>query len=124
MPMQRNLYPKNWDEIAKSVKDKANWTCQECGKPCQMPGQSLRDFIERIRTGRMSECPVVADFFEAPTRYVLTVSHGNHEPSDCRAENLRALCSPCHLRYDNQPEQRAIKQRLKKEREGQLTLGV
>ncbi len=30
----------------------------------------------------------------------LTVAHLNHNPSDCRDENLAALCNQCHNEYD------------------------
>lgn len=31
---------------------------------------------------------------------MLTVAHLNHQPADCRDENLKAMCQRCHLRYD------------------------
>lgn len=31
---------------------------------------------------------------------MLTVAHLNHDPQDCRPENLKAMCQRCHLRYD------------------------
>lgn len=31
---------------------------------------------------------------------ILTVAHLNHTPTDCRPENLRAMCQRCHLSYD------------------------
>ena len=31
---------------------------------------------------------------------VLTVAHLNHEPEDCRPENLAAMCQRHHLAYD------------------------
>jgi hypothetical protein len=31
MPMQRELYPDNWEEIAFAVKEEAGWTCEEYG---------------------------------------------------------------------------------------------
>lgn len=77
MPMDRSLYPDDWDEIALAVKDGADWKCEECGKQCRRPGEP---FDTHRRT--------------------LTVSHQNHDPADCRRENLKALCAPCHLRYD------------------------
>lgn len=77
MPMQRELYPDNWDEIAHSVKAEADWKCEECGMQCRRSGEP---FDTHRRT--------------------LTVSHQNHDPSDNRRENLKALCSACHLRYD------------------------
>lgn len=91
MPMQRELYPYDWDEIAFAVKEEAGWKCEECGLQCRRPGEP---FDTRRRT--------------------LTVSHQNHDPSDCRRENLKALCAPCHLRYDakHHQETRAAKRVL------------
>ena len=77
MPMEKHRYPQNWKEIAKDIKDKAGWKCERCGKQCRLPGEP---FDTHKRT--------------------LTVAHLNHMPEDCRPENLRALCAPCHLRYD------------------------
>lgn len=36
----------------------------------------------------------------ATHRETLTVAHINHTPMDCHSENLVAVCSACHLRYD------------------------
>lgn len=77
MPMRKELYPKNWKEIAFQIKEKANWKCNQCGKQCRKPGEP---FDTHKRT--------------------LTVSHLNHIPQDIREENLKAMCAPCHLRYD------------------------
>jgi hypothetical protein len=52
----------------------------------------------------------------------LTVAHLDHNPANCDRANLRALCAPCHCRYDLQPSSMAVKKRLKAERQGQLTL--
>lgn len=124
MPMDRALYPSAWDQIATFIKTLNNWQCAECGKQCKRPDQSRLEFLEQIRTRRISECPVILEYLEHPTRWVLTVAHLNHRPEDCRIENLLPLCAPCHCRYDTTPEARAIKRRLKREREGQLSLGV
>ena len=77
MPMRRELYPDDWEEIARGVQDEADWRCEECGAQCRRPGEP---FDTHRRT--------------------LPVSHQNHDPADCRRENLKALCAPCHLRYD------------------------
>ena len=77
MPMQRELYPADWDKIAFAVKEDAGWKCQKCGKQCRKPGEPL-DTHKRT----------------------LTVAHLNHIPQDVSPENLMALCAPCHLRYD------------------------
>lgn len=33
-------------------------------------------------------------------KVVLTVAHLNHQPEDCRDDNLKAMCQRCHLRMD------------------------
>ena len=77
MPVNWKNYPPNWKEIAVSVKEGTDWTCQVCGKQCKRPG-------EPFKTHKMT----------------LTVAHLNHDPMDCRPENLKAMCAPCHLKYD------------------------
>lgn len=77
MPMQRSLYPKNWEQIASKKKDTVDWICEVCGKQCRKPGEP---FDTHRRT--------------------LTVAHLDHDPSNCVSGNLCAMCAPCHLRYD------------------------
>lgn len=77
MPMKRELYPDDWDAIAFRIKEAAGWRCAQCSKQCRRPG-------EPFKTHRLT----------------LTVAHLDHDPSNCRDENLSALCAPCHLRYD------------------------
>ena len=96
MPMNRNLYPKNWTAIAREVKEQAGWTCQGCGKPCRPPGVPLS------QTGDWLEANY-PDWYNAPIKphqYTLTVAHLDHTPANCHPDNLKALCAPCHLRYD------------------------
>jgi len=78
MPMDKSLYPADWDEIALAVKNEADWQCECCGKQCRKKGEK---FDTHKRTA--------------------TVMHLNHKPMDCRPENLICGCAPCHLRYDN-----------------------
>lgn len=77
MPMNRLLYPCEWDDISTELKARVGYKCESCGVQCRKPG-------EPHKTHRLT----------------LTVAHINHTPSDCRAENLVCLCAPCHLRYD------------------------
>jgi hypothetical protein len=114
MPMDRSLYPPDWDDIALQVKEAADWHCEECGQMCRRPKQRFLDFAnELINLGYRPD-------FDHPQKYTLTVAHLNHIPSDCRPENLRAMCSGCHLRYDG--KDMALKKRLKRERQGQLRI--
>jgi hypothetical protein len=112
MPMDRKLYPKDWNAIAYRIKDAANWCCEECGRQCKRPDEDWSYFLS---SGCMS-----GEIDLKLGQFILTVAHLNHIPSDCRDENLRALCSGCHLRYDRR--QMALKQRLKRERLGQLSI--
>ncbi len=135
MPWNRALYPKNWEQIALGIKEKANWTCQECGRPCRKPGQSWPVFVNWLLENHSDHesgwywesSEVVKDdgdleHREKPQRFCLTVAHLNHIPSDCRPENLKALCAPCHCRMDLKAM--ATKKRMKAERLGQLTLDL
>lgn len=87
MPMQRNLYPIDWDRLARVVKDAADWQCQGCGLQCRRPGEP---FDTHKRT--------------------LTVAHWDHNPSAAIAFVV-ALCAPCHLRHDapHKAQQRSCK---------------
>jgi len=61
-------YPENWEEIAKQVKDEANWRCIRCNHP------------HDIESG-----------------HVLTVHHLDMNPGNCAWWNVVALCQRCHL---------------------------
>ncbi|SRR5579883_888813 len=100
MPMDKTRYPANWTEIALEIKQAAQWRCKSCGKDCLRPDDNLGTFIERIRTQRVSECPVVAEFLEHPRRWLLTVAHLDQDPGNNDRRNLKALCSVCHLNHD------------------------
>lgn len=79
MPMERERYPNDWEAIAFRIKDTAGWKCEKCGKQCRKPGEP---FDTHKRT--------------------LTVAHLDHNPENCADDNLKAMCAPCHLRYDAQ----------------------
>lgn len=125
MPMDRSLYPDDWEEKALAIKERVNWHCEECGRPCRRPGESLWDLYKRIGN---SPWPWAGDLEGEdengePTlklgRFTLTVAHPNHDPENPDAD-LRAWCSVCHLRHDT--KQMSVKRRLKRERLGQLRL--
>lgn len=116
MPWTRSLYPPDWEAIALEVKERSDWKCEGCGKPCRRPGQTFFDFAyPYLESGEMGQ-----DDLDHPQRFTLTVAHLNHKPDDCRPENLRTLCAPCHCRMDLKA--RGTKQRLNRERQGQLSL--
>ena len=120
--MDRSLYPENWGEIALGIKQAANWRCEHCGRPCRMPGESIGDLYDRLAPDWELHWwkGVGLDRRAAPGRFVLTVAHLNHKPMDCSPDNLRALCTVCHGRYDL--AQMPLKLATKLERCGQLRL--
>lgn len=134
--MDRRRYPKNWDAIALQVKEQAGWICDHCGRPCLRPGQTIDDLTQELMDLDPHENGWIADLWEdvydhetgewgyvpRPQRFRLTVAHLNHRPEDCSPKNLRALCAPCHLRYDAPAV--LTKRRLKAEYQGQLTLDL
>jgi heterodisulfide reductase subunit B len=94
MPVDWKKYPENWKAIARKVKTDADWHCQGCRKPCRRgTSETWEQFRDRLPPGLIPE-------FEKRQRFTLTVAHLDHNPQNCEANNLRALCSVCHLRYD------------------------
>jgi len=93
MPIDLSKYPPNWKQIALEVKNKADWICQGCGKPCRKPGVSWEEFKMCLPIEWQHQ-------IDKPQRFTLTVAHLNHTPMDCSELNLKALCSVCHLKYD------------------------
>ena len=66
-----NIYPDNWKEIARRLKEKYNYTCQECHR-------------------NFSDC-----------KSQLHVHHKNGLKNDCRESNLEVLCYNCHQAKHN-----------------------
>jgi hypothetical protein len=96
MPMKIKLYPKNWNEISLQTRTAANWQCEFCGKDCRKKKESLQGFVQRIGADSDLEKEILAH----PQRFTLTTAHMIPDPSNCDPSNLKALCAPCHLRYD------------------------
>jgi len=134
MPMDRKRYPKNWDAIALTVKLAANWTCQECGRPCFKPGEGFVTFEERLLdcsdwevwhtqlSDEESDEEHGIVWVPKLGRFVLTVAHLDQNPGNNDPGNLKALCSVCHLRHD--APFRKANSLAKRERQGQLRLEV
>lgn len=124
MPMQRDWYPENWEEIAFAVKQEANWICEKCNRPCRKKFgnqmESAEAFCDRLRAEYGVGDGVLGDVKKAIGRYTLTVAHLNHRPEDCDRSNLRAWCSRCHVRHD--ARERWARIYVRREKLGQLTL--
>lgn len=118
-PEQRALYPKDWPAISLKARERAGWKCQHQG--C---GARQYSFGCWHKDGSRFVWGPVHDDADTPTTYsearqaaaeydgdeglgpkpiviVLTVAHLNHDPTDCRPENLAAMCQRHHLAYDH-----------------------
>ena len=65
-------YPDDWPQIAKAVKDEADWMCER------------------------EDCKA-----QHASGYVLTVHHLDGDSMNNARENLIALCQRCHLKEQN-----------------------
>lgn len=90
-PENKARYPKDWKIIVARIRERSGGRCEcegECGLHRTTPGP--RRCVER--NGQSARW--------AKGKVVLTVAHLNHQPEDCRPENLKDMCQRCHLRYD------------------------
>lgn len=83
-PENRARYPKEWKAIVAQVRERSGDKCE--GSPA----------FPDCRAPNGEPHPVTG------SRVVLTTGHMNHEPEDCRMENLRHWCQRCHLVYDRE----------------------
>lgn len=132
MPMNRSLYPANWNAIAMAIKREAQWRCQECDRPCRPPGTSWEEFAASLEEAWYQEAyeEVVDEetgesgIVEKRGRFTLTVAHLDQNPANNDPSNLQALCPKCHLRYDAiahwQTRRRRRRERM--EAAGQMTI--
>jgi hypothetical protein len=55
-------------------------------------------------------CPALLDSATAPlsaqTRIALAAAHLDHDPTNNRLRNLKALCQRCHMLHDREEHQR------------------
>lgn len=139
MPMQRDRYPENWDDISLSIRERDGWQCKWCGVKNGAIGARDRDgqwHNEKDIHLMNSDCGY-ALFGEFPKmiKIVLTVAHlgtphadgtpgDKHDKMDVRLENLAALCQRCHLNYDREEHKlNAAKTRRRRKIEaGQIPL--
>jgi hypothetical protein len=98
MPMDRRLYPKDWKVISLEIRTDADWACENCGRPCRRPGESLEALEARVEDwpDAYKECGENEDGFPpdwpvfVSGRFRLTVAHLDHQPANCERANLRA----------------------------------
>lgn len=115
--IEKALYPKNWKDLSLRIREDANWTCKNCGRPCRRPDESKQDFLSRLQMehpdwlmdlveSSSPELKLIAD--KRPEklrpkhygRFKLTTAHLNQDRTDNSPDNLGALCACCHLDHD------------------------
>jgi hypothetical protein len=120
-PFDRSKYPPDWEAISLRIKERAGWRC-ECAGECGSPGHSPCG----IEHGTVAQSAAVGrDGRRREYRIVLTTAHLDHVPTNCADDNLKAMCQPCHLRYDRDRHTvKAAATRLRKAAEGTEPLFV
>ena len=108
-PTRRWLYPLDWPQLSVAIRfGRARGRCEACGRPHGLEIEVLADGSWRDpetrdwhdRRGRRTRGTPPGP--TRMTRTVLACAHLNHDPSDNRARNLRALCGRCHLEHDRE----------------------
>jgi len=86
MPIDLKEYPDNWEAISSYIRfERAQNRCEGCN-------------AENYQPHPVTGCTVL-----------LTVAHLNHDTTDNRLENLKALCQRCHLNHDRSDNRRRRK---------------
>ena len=132
-PENQKLYPKDWKAISRRIRfERAGGKCEQCEAKHDSYGyrdtEGRYHMIAEDETFLGMEAEAIAleglDGETKVVRIVLTVAHLNHDPTDNREENLKALCQRCHLRYDAKLHQaEAAKTREKKRNERAAKVG-
>jgi hypothetical protein len=120
MPIRKDLkgfYPIDWTELSRVIRfERAKGRCEGCGRPHGQMISHLGDGrwfdpnAEVWRDGQGRSIDWI-DFSEYQgqlrrTRVVLATAHLDHNPTNNRVGNLRALCQRCHLAHDRKEHRR------------------
>jgi hypothetical protein len=129
-PENKDRYPKNWPEISARIRERAGNKCEECSVPnYQLGGRApdgtwhkaspLGEKLLKLEWPQPGDFGWCVGYGASPlriVRIVLTVAHLNHQPEDCRPENLRCWCQRCHNRHDAVERRRGTQARARLKR--------
>ncbi len=117
-PEYRWLYPIDWPQLSALIRfERAQGRCEGCGRShgrmiCHLGDGRWWDperAAWRDGTGRRIRGALeVEDLLVhvRTTRVVLATAHRDHDPTNNRPRNLRALCQRCHLQHDREEHRR------------------
>jgi hypothetical protein len=116
-PQFKWLYPIDWPQLSATIRFKrAKGCCEGCCRPhgriVQHLGNGRWWDEERLiwRDGRGRPLPRLKVAADAPgtrsTRVVLATAHLDHDPTNNRERNLKALCQRCHMINDREEHRR------------------
>lgn len=113
MPIRSELrhnYRKEWHKLSKRLRERRAQNACECDGICgghDGPCGAVHLADRHPRTGG---------------HVLLTCAHLDQDPRDHNPDRLLIMCQSCHVRYDRQPEQEALRARVALEIAGQLTI--
>ena len=113
-PENRPRYPANWRELSASIRDERGNKCEQCGlNHLAVIWRTTDDQVIIPESGCTYDADTGAFLGYTRThevdgkfvKIVVTLAHLNHQPEDCRPENLKLWCQRHHLRYDKEHHQ-------------------
>jgi hypothetical protein len=139
-PELRWFYPMDWLQLSAIIRfERAKGRCPCCGRPHGKLVYHLGDgrwFDEERHVWRSGKGRVLsrlppqagtggsADIPMRTTRVVLATAHLDHDPTNNRSRNLKALCQRCHMLHDQVEHRRQRFATLfKRKASGDLFLG-
>ena len=105
-PALRWYYPIDWPQLSHWVRFiRARGHCEHCGRPhgqmiqCVSDGR-WHDPKSGTWSDRFGKAAPPPNDIPRHTNVVLAAAHLDHDPSNNRPSNLRALCQRCHMHHD------------------------
>ena len=114
-PEYKWFYPIDWPQLSAVIRfERAKGRCERCGRPHGREIQHLGDgrwWDEDERTwrnarGRRLGRRVGGHIAVRTTTVVLAAAHLDHDPTNNRLRNLKALCQRCHMLHDREEHRR------------------
>ncbi len=109
MPFNRAHYPVDWPVIRARILARDGHRCTQCGVKNYSVGyrEGGAFFCYSERAASFAEAQAIRDHLDCQEErahrvliIVLAIAHLNHDPLDCRADNLAARCQLHHLQLD------------------------